>query len=129
VPTGISSQSLCDARFPISRFERQLAEDTDPFELLDACIALLASTETWAGLGEHLSAIETKLCAPMQWLQSNAGIWALPGRRFVFGQDVSQIQRQQLLKLSHNEDFAFGICFPIECHHASDYLERYVCSK
>jgi hypothetical protein len=50
-------------------------------------------------------------------------------RRFVFGQDASQIQRQQLLKLSHNEDFPFGICFPIECHHASDYLERYVCSK
>jgi hypothetical protein len=80
-------------------------------------------------LGEHLSAIETKLCAPMQWLQSNAGIWALLGRRFVFGQDASQIQRQQLLKLSHNEDFAFGICFLIECHHASDYLERCLCSK
>ena len=93
-------------------------------EFADECIDLLASTEIWAGLGEHLSAIETKLCAPMQWLQSNAGIWALPGRRFVFGQDASQIQRQQLLKLSHNEDFAFGICFPIECHHASDYLER-----
>jgi hypothetical protein len=49
---------------------------------------------------------------------------ALLGRRFVFGQDASQIQRQQLLKLSHNQDFAFGVCFPIECHHASDYLER-----
>ena len=60
----------------------------------------------------------------MQWLQSNAGIWALPGRRFLFGQDASQIQRQQLLKLGHNEDFAFGICFPVERHHASDYLER-----
>ena len=91
--------------------------------------ALLASTEIWAGLGEHLSAFETKLCAPMQWPQSNAGILALLGRRFVFGQDASQIQRQQLLKLSHNQDFAFGICFPIECHHASDYLERQVCSK
>src|ERR1700733_3840353 len=53
----------------------------------------------------------------------------LLGRSFVLGQDASQIQRQQLLELSHNEDFAFGICFPKECHHASDYLERYVCSK
>ena len=96
---------------------------------LNECYGLLASTEIWAGSGEHLSAIETKLCAPMQWLQSNAGIWALLSRRFVFGQDASQIQRQQLLKLSHNEDFAFGICILIECHHASDYLERCVCSK
>ena len=32
--------------------------------ILDEYIALLASTEIWAGLGEHLSAIETKLCAP-----------------------------------------------------------------
>src|SRR5580658_4331376 len=31
---------------------------------LDECFALLASTEIWAGLGERLSAIETKLCAP-----------------------------------------------------------------
>jgi hypothetical protein len=60
----IEIRAGCDARFPISRFERQLAEDTDPFELLDACITLLASTEIWAGLGEHLSAIETKLCSP-----------------------------------------------------------------
>ena len=98
-------------------------------DVLNERVGLLASTEIWAGLGEPLSAIETKLCAPMQWLQSNAGIWALLGRRFVFGQDASQIQRQQLLKLSHNEDFAFGICFPIECHHASDYLDRQVGSK
>jgi hypothetical protein len=92
--------------------------------LLKECIGLLASTWIWAGLGEHLSAIETKQCAPTQWLQSYAGTWALLGRRFVLGQDASQIQRQQLLKLSHNEDFACGICFPIQCHHASDYLER-----
>src|ERR1700724_3058256 len=81
-----------------------------------------------AGLGEHLP-LSRPNCAPMQWLQSTAGIWALLGRAFVFGKDASRIQRQQLLKLSHNEDFAFGICFPIECHHASDYLEKYVCSK
>jgi hypothetical protein len=91
-------------------------------ERLDKCFGLLASTEIWAGSGEHLSAIETKLCAPMQWPQSNAGIWALLGRGFVLGQYASQIQRQHLLEFSHNQDFPFGICFPIECHHASDYL-------
>jgi hypothetical protein len=47
----------------------------------------------------------------------------------VLGQDASQIQRQHLFEFSHNQDFPFGICFPIEGHHASDYLERYVCSK
>jgi hypothetical protein len=93
------------------------------------CFGLLASTWLWAGLGEYLSAIETKQYAPTQWLQSYGGTLALLGRRLFLGQHASQIQRQQLLKLSHNEDFAFGICFPIECHHASDYLERYLCSK
>jgi hypothetical protein len=47
----------------------------------------------------------------------------------IIGQDTSQIQRQHLLEFSHNQDFPFGICFPIERHHASDYLERYVCSE
>jgi hypothetical protein len=46
-----------------------------------------------------------------------------PGRRFVFGQYASQIQRQQLLKLSHNEDFAFGICFLIERHHGEGAIK------
>jgi len=96
---------------------------------LDECIGLLASTEIWAGSGEHLSAIESKLCASMQWPQSDAGIWVLLGRRFVFGQDASQIQRQHLFEFSHNQDFPFDICFLIECHHASDYLERCLCSK
>jgi hypothetical protein len=100
------------------------ATSQDDMDRLNERIGLLASTDIWAGLGEHLTAIETKLCAPMQWLQSYAGTWSLLGRRFVLRQDASQIQRQQLLRLSHNEDFAFGICFPIECHHASDYLER-----
>ena len=47
----------------------------------------------------------------------------------VLGQYASQIQRQHLFEFSHNQDFPFGICFPIECHHAFDYLERYLCSK
>ena len=81
------------------------------------------------GIRGTLVGYRDQTVCPMQWLQSNAEIWALPGRRFVFGQDASQIQRQQLLKLSHNEDFAFGICFPIECHHAPDYLESYICRK
>ena len=75
------------------------------------------------GIRGTLVGYRDQTVCPMQG-PLNAGIWTLLGRRFVFGQDVSQIQRQQLLKLSHNEDFAFGICFPIERHHASDYLER-----
>ena len=38
----------------------------------------------------------------------------------IIGQDTSQIQRQHLFEFSHNQDFPFGICFPIERHHASD---------
>jgi hypothetical protein len=101
-----------------------------PEAIQNKCLRRVETEARWIGkgtrppLGKHLPAIETRLCAPVQRPQSNAGIWALLSRRFVFGQDASQIQRQQLLKLSHNQDFPFGICFPIECHHASDYLER-----
>jgi len=45
------------------------------------------------------------------------------------GQDASQIQRQYLFEFSHDQGSPFWICFTIERHHASDYLERYVCSK
>jgi hypothetical protein len=51
--------------------------------------------------------------------------WPVP----ITGQDTSQIQRQHLFEFSHNQDLPFGICFPIERHHASDYLESYVCSE
>jgi hypothetical protein len=47
----------------------------------------------------------------------------------VLGQYASQIQRQHFFEFSHNQEFLLGICFLIECHHASDYLERCLCSK
>jgi hypothetical protein len=58
----------------------------------------------------------------------DAGRLLLSSHR-VLGQDASQIQRQHLLEFSHNQGFPFWICFTIERHHASDYLERYVCGK
>ena len=116
-----------DVQLPTLLSSYQLFCSWPPIGQLKPCTDFLFRKRLFCS--RTLSAIETKLCAPMQWPQSNAGIWALLGRRFVFGQYASQIQRQQLLKLSHNEDFAFGICFLIECHHASDYLERCVCSK
>ena len=47
----------------------------------------------------------------------------------VLGQYASQIQRQHFFEFSHNQEFLLGICFLIECHHASDYLERCLCNK
>ena len=70
---------------------------------------------------EHLSAIETKQCAPTQWLHHIAGTWAHVMRRFVLGQDASQIQRQQSLN-RHNEDLPVeSVSYKISC---PDYLER-----
>ena len=44
-------------------------------------------------IGDMILSAVLHLC-PMQWPQSNTGIWTLPSQRFVFGQDASQIQRQ-----------------------------------
>src|SRR5580693_5197356 len=62
------------------------------------------------------------------FLRPSAGRLLLHYHR-VPGQDASQIQRQYLFEFSHDQGSPFWICFTIERHHASDYLERYVCSK
>jgi hypothetical protein len=83
-------------------------------ELLGCDFTLLASTDIQSGLVANSSV--------------DAGRLLLHYHR-VLGQDASQIQRQHLFEFSHYQDFPFGICFPIERHHASHHLERYDCSK